>query len=166
MAWWDSLETVALLSTTFRWVVAIAGIGALVFGTRVTTLQARATAPRGVNATQRRTFVAAAATLPKGPVTVIPIMGNVESEDYARQLAAVLGEAGYAVAMSGMLPMDRTPTGLRVTVKPGEQYPPHAEGLQAALTQAQIPVVRGHNGLQNDNVLGLVVGVKPQPASR
>jgi hypothetical protein len=57
--------------------------------------------------------------------------------------------------------MDNTPTGVGLTVKRGENYPAHTDGLQAAFTYAGIPVGRGFNGLQNENILGLVVGAKP-----
>jgi hypothetical protein len=186
LSWWNSVETVSALSTWAQWIVAIAGVAALVFGLRASTLkeradiaerarvaaelqQARSRAdesldrqrPRSVSAQQREAFLAAAANKPKGPVTLIPLMGNVESEQFAKQLAGLLQDAGYPVEMSGMLPMDNTPTGVGLTVKRGEKYPAHTDGLQAAFNQAGIPVGRGFNGLQNENVLGLVVGSKP-----
>jgi hypothetical protein len=142
--------------------VVVAGVAALVFGERKQTLEELARAPRGISANQRAAFLAAAGHQPKGSVTIIPVMANVESEHYAKQLAETLTAAGYVVELSGMLPMDATtPTGLRLTVKQGETYPTHADGLQASLSAAGISVGRGHNGLQNPNVLGLVVGLKP-----
>jgi hypothetical protein len=185
-SWWNSIDTVSVLSTGAQWVVAVAGIAALVFGLRASALkdradvaerarvaadlqQARSRAdeslaqqqPRRITAQQRELFLLAATDKPKGPKTLIPLMGNVESERLAKQLAALIVEAGYTVEMSGMLPMDNTPTGVGLTVKRGENYPPHTDGLQAAFNRAGIPVGRGFNGLQNDNILGLVVGSKP-----
>lgn len=44
MLWWSSLETVSTISTIAQWVVAIAGIVALVFGLRESSLQSIADA--------------------------------------------------------------------------------------------------------------------------
>ena len=186
MGWWNSLETVSFLSTTAQWIVAIMGVAVLVFGLRATALQRRAdeaerarTAaavaearsradesldrlrPRSITQEQRAAFLAATAKQPKGAVTVIPVMGNAEAEQYARQLADLLRAGGYGVEAGGMLPMDNTPVGLGLTVRRGETYPHHADALQTALTKVGIPVGRGFNGLQSPNVLGLVVGTKP-----
>jgi hypothetical protein len=186
LSWWSSVETVSVLNTCAQWIVAIAGVAALVFGLRASALKDRADLaerarvatdlqearsradeslvrqqPRSLNLQQRELFLAAATDKPKGPVVLIPLMGNSESERFAKELAALLGEAGYPVEMSGMLPMDTTPTGVGLTVKPGENYPPHTDGLQVAFNRAGIPVGRGFNGLQNDNILGIVVGSKP-----
>jgi hypothetical protein len=116
---------------------------------------------RIITAQQREAFLATAINKPKGPITVIPLTGNLESNQYAQQLADLLMAAGYKVEMSSMLPMDSLPTGTGLTVKRGEHYPPHTDGLEAAFGLAGIPVGRGFNGLQNDNTLGLVVGAKP-----
>jgi len=186
VGWWSSLETVSFLSTMAQWIVAIMGVAVLVFGLRASALQQRAdegeraqTAaavaearsradesldrqrPRGITPEQRAAFLAAAANQLKGSVTVIPVMGNAEAEQYARQLADLLRAGGYGVEAGGMLPMDNTPVGLGLTVRRDETYPQHADALQTALNQAGIPVGRGFNGLQSPNVLGLVVGTKP-----
>ena len=185
-SWWSSVETVSILSTGAQWVVAVAGVAALVFGLRSSALKDRVDAaervrvaaelqearsradeslarqrPRSIGPQQREAFLAAAGDKPKGPVTVIPLMGNAESEGLAKQLLGLLHDAGYSVEMSGMMPMDNTPTGVGLTVKRGEQYPLHTDGLQAAFNSAGIPVGRGFNGLQNEKTLGLVIGQKP-----
>jgi hypothetical protein len=161
MPFWDSLKVISLLNTGAQWLVVIAGVAALVFGACESALKERAQGPRSISAKQRAAFLAAAAGQRKGRVTVIPIMANVESERYGKQLAGMLMAAGYAVEMSGMLPMDATtPTGLGLTVRKGETYPPYADGLEAALNAAGVLVGRGHNGMQNANALGLVVGAK------
>jgi hypothetical protein len=185
-SWWSSVETISVLRTLAQWVAAVAGVAALAFNLRASALKDRAAAvertrvaadlqetrsradeslarqqPRGISPQQREMFLVAASDKPKGPVTVIPLMGNVESEQFAKQLAELLANAGYSVDTSGMLPMDNTPTGVGLTVKAGEKYPSHTDGLQAAFNSAGIPISRGFNGLQNQNILGLVVGAKP-----
>lgn len=186
LSWWNSLDAVNALSAIAQWTVVVAGVAALVFSSRASTLkeradeaerqrvavelqEARARAEdalarqqgRTITVQQREAFLAAATLKPKGPVTVIPLMGNAESTQYGQQLADLLRAAGYKVELGGMMPMDSTPTGTGLTVRRGERYPPHTDGLEAAFREAGIPVGRGFNGLQNPNTLGLVVGAKP-----
>lgn len=186
LTFWNSLEAVSFVNTCAQWLASITTIFVVILTMRQSKLQKDVDAfiraetdrqivdakmkaneslvklqPREVTSKQKELFLLSTKTLDKGKITVIPLMGNAESNQYANELVNLLSTAGYTVTKGGMMPMDGVPTGLGLTVKPNERYPKYAEGLSHAFAAAGIACGTGYNGLQNENVLGLVVGTKP-----
>lgn len=117
-------------------------------------------APRTITQQQREAFLRVAASQPKGLVILNPLSGQTEPTQYAHAIADMLNAAGYTTEVLGMMPMGAV-VGVGLTVKPGEEYPPHTEGLIAAFAATGIRMDKARNAFQRDGVLAISIGTKP-----
>lgn len=117
-------------------------------------------APRTITPQQRALFIQAAASQPKGLVVLNPLSGQAEPAQYAAAIADMLNAAGYTTEVLGMMPMGAV-VGMGLTVRPGEDYPPHTDGLISAFAAAGIRMDKARNALQRDGVLAISIGTKP-----
>lgn len=126
----------------------------------------RQTAPRRVNSEQRKKFLAAI-TIPSGKGTsilVTPMFTAPDAEDFSRDLAALLHDAGFSVSTDTALvgfPPPR-PRGLRISA--GKNRFADREALVKALIAAGLatPPVEGVNADDQPDFLSLVVGTRIQ----
>lgn len=90
--------------------------------------------PRSISPGQRVDFLARLKDQPKGRVRVMAMESIEESHAYARSLADVLTDAGYAVSFDSRLA--ELGYGLVMACHDPADTPPHARALQEALTQS------------------------------
>lgn len=100
MSWWSSVEVVERIGTIFNWLVAVAGIGAVVFATRAGTLRAHAENARTTESEQLKKDLAEARALAAPPKLVSP------------QYQVVAGTTGALVATIQFTPSKNEVLGL------------------------------------------------------
>jgi hypothetical protein len=92
------------------------------------------------------------------PVTVLALLGDDEAADYAKQLAKVLNEAGWATTLATTTVRYN---GVMCLVDNAAQFPVHARVLTFALERAGIACIAANNGGQPSNRIEIVVGRQP-----
>ncbi len=178
-AWWNSLETVTAISSHAKTLGFILGLltalcGAIVFfsGKRVDALKAIRDADRRLTSIQHSQILDLMRDKPIGKVTVqCPIM-SPEPRKFAKELAAVLKEAGWEVAFNDRVIFTQPTSGLEIWVhfdgpEPSEgasvtgDAPKRAETLLTSLRLAYLPTeLRFNTSVPKDEVQ-LIVGFKP-----
>ena len=165
---------------------AVAGVAALVFSLRATTLKERADEaerqrmasqlkeaqnradeahaklqPCTITPQQREAFLAVAVSMPKGPVEVNCVMGDGEARAFAMDIHALLIEAGWNIG-----PLTRTlysgnPTGIIIAINNTIQAPPpYAELIADTLDDIGLSVKREMNKEIPPDGVRIVVGHK------
>jgi len=113
---------------------------------------------------KRVEFKAAVKDFPKGKVIVESLASDAEGTNFAKQIADMLTQAGYAVSenLSSMTFFGTLPIGVKLRVKSREQTPIFAAGLQHALRDIGIDAPATVGGPEVDvDLLVITVGAKP-----
>lgn len=139
-AWWDSLETMAWLSS---WAKTIGfGLGlvtalctAVIFfsGRRVEALKAKREADRHLSAEQRTALIAYLQSRDKGSVLVHVLGDDAESGVYARELVETIRGGGWDAKIRIHLGIEPFSRGLVLVVHSPETPPPNSVYLQQAI---------------------------------
>jgi hypothetical protein len=176
-SWWDSPDTVSLLSSLARWAGALIAVVILVLGHRLATLQKRqnkikddtveeltkARQPGIITPEQRTKFVAFLSKSPKGKVRIAHMASNQEAFSFAIQIRDALKEAGFDVPdlMDSFQQFGPPLIGIELKVKSEIEQPPFAGALQKAFETIDINAAgAASSGFDADTVL-IEVGAKP-----
>jgi len=92
------------------------------------------------------------------PVTVLALAGDDEAADYAKQLAKVLNDAGWATTMATTTVRYN---GVMCLVDNAAQFPVHARALIFAFERAGITCIAANNNRPPSDRIEIVVGHQP-----
>jgi len=169
-SWWNSLETVTVLTWWLRWVGAgLTVIGALfVIATlatskRAETLRDRRSADRRLTDEQRAVIKRALGASPKGRIVVISMTDSTESHRYAVDFAEVLLESGWETRIQPILRLSEgaPPTGIILAMENPKAIPDFINPLFKAIEAAGVPIeAQTAPKLIHDEPITLVVGYK------
>jgi len=90
------------------------------------------------------------------PVNVLALAGDQEAAGYAKQLARVLEDGGWATTLATTTV---TYKGVMCLVDNAQEFPVHARVLILALQQAGIPCIPANNERPPSNRIEIVVGL-------
>lgn len=189
-AWWDSLETMTMISARARmiaWVlgIAVAICGTVVFfaGRRVDALKTAQTAPRKLAASQRAKLIDFLKGKPVSEILVICASApDREPCNFARELVSAFRDAGWMPvsiegtrtdgnAVSEVTYVSSSPQGVVLSLNNVEHAEPHIvtvrEGLSAVSINATIQrfsdPTPGNAILIRPGLVRMIVGFKPTP---
>jgi protein required for attachment to host cells len=126
---------------------------------RVSELEVHA-APRHLTDLRRERMHAALANTAKYDVVINRLMGDSESDEYAREFALVLRDAGWNPELSTSVYRE-TPKGILIAISTPNEVPAAAAALVTALDAADLHFSRVVTPDVPSGRVELIIGVKP-----
>ncbi len=121
--------------------------------TRLAAELARVTTPRSLGASQIEELKKSLSNGPKGKVIITFLSVEIDAENYAKQIAAVLTDTRFEVVLSKALWLQLAYDGLYLCAHKTEGAPPHAVFIQKSFQDAGIRI-KGAKDLEFCSKLG------------